>query len=276
MTTPRILTLLTDFGTADGFVAAMKGVILQIAPEIRVVDAGHDVARGDVEAAAWALDQYFSLFPEGTVHVAVVDPGVGTARRALAASVAGRYLVAPDNGVGTRVFHRAGRVDCVSVESGELLRAEISATFHGRDVFAPAAAHLARGRSLEALGPTLPDPVRLALAEPAGRERRGDGWVVEGHVVHVDRFGNLITDIPGSWLVSGSWSISLGEEATGRGGRARRLARLHRTYGEVRSGEVVGVIGSAGTLEVAVRNGSAAHALGFGRGARVVCRPAGP
>ncbi len=268
MPLPRIVTLLTDFGTADGFVAAMKGVILSIAPAARVIDAGHEVPAGDVETAAWTLEQYFFLFPDETVHVVVVDPGVGTRRRALAACVDGRFLVAPDNGLGTRVFRRAERLECVSIEARELLRPEISSTFHGRDIFAPAAAHLARGISLGELGPRLPNPVRLPLPEPrrtadaGGRTRRA-----EGQVVHVDRFGNLITDIRGAWLGAGTWSISV----EGGAGDWRKAARLRRTYGEAAPGEVVGVIGSAGTLEVALRDGSATQALGIGRGARVAC-----
>lgn len=268
MAAPRLVTLLTDFGTADGFVAAMKGVLASMAPEARILDAGHDLPAGDVEAAAWALDQYFFLFPDSTVHVAVIDPGVGTERRALAARVEGRYLVAPDNGLATRVFRRAARVEVVRVENRELLRPQISDTFHGRDVFAPAAAHLALGGALELLGPALADPVALDLPEP--RRIEGDGGAparIEGAVAHVDRFGNLVTDIPGAWLADGGWTISI--EASGR--THRGAARLRRAYGEVKRGEPVGVIGSAGTLEVAVREGSAARALGAGRGARVVC-----
>lgn len=262
----RTVTLLTDFGTADGFVAAMKGVILSMAPEARLVDAGHDVAAGDVEAAAWALDQYVFLYPDGTVHVVVVDPGVGTARRALAAAVDGRYLVAPDNGVATRVFRRAERVDVVAIENAELLRAEVSSTFHGRDVFAPAAAHLALGGALELLGPSVAEPLRLGLPEPRLVEgRRGAPARAEGTVVHVDRFGNLITDISGAWLRTGSWVVRVGE------GRAGTAIPLRRTYGDVRPGAAAAVIGSAGTLEVAVREGSATRTLGAGRGARVVC-----
>lgn len=265
-----VVTLLTDFGTADGFVAAMKGVILSIAPEARVIDAGHDIAPGDVEAGAWVLDQYFSLYPEGTVHVAVVDPGVGTERRALAAGLDGRYLVAPDNGIGTRIFRRAAGLECVSIENPAFLRPEISRTFHGRDVFAPAAAHLARGVPLAELGPALAGPVRLDLPEPRKVEGEGGGLArLEGHVVHVDRFGNLITDIPASWLESRSWVVSVGGVSS-----LPRIA-LRRTYGEAVRGEPVAVVGSAGTLEVAVREGSAAAVLDVGRGVRVVCEVEG-
>ncbi|MBI4514083.1 MAG: SAM-dependent chlorinase/fluorinase [Gemmatimonadetes bacterium] len=272
MATPGIVTLLTDFGTADGFVAAMKGVILSIAPQARVIDAVHDIAPGDVEAAAWVLDQYFFLYPEGTVHVAVVDPGVGTERRALAARLEGRYLVAPDNGIGTRVFRRAARLECVSIENPTFMRPEISRTFHGRDIFAPAAAHLASGVPLGELGPVLPDPVRLDLPEPRRIEGEDGGPVrLEGHVVHVDRFGNLITDIPAAWLESHSWVVSL--EKAG-GASSVQQVPLRRTYGEVARGELVAVIGSMGTLEVAVREGSAAAALAVGRRARVLCEVA--
>jgi S-adenosylmethionine hydrolase len=260
----RIVTLLTDFGTGDGFVAAMKGVILSVAPDAHVLDAGHEVPRGDVEAAAWALDQYFFLYPQETVHVVVVDPGVGTARRALAARADGRYLVAPDNGVGTRVFARAGSLACVEIANPEVLRLPVSATFHGRDVFAPAAAHLARGTPLDRLGPPLPDPARLPLPEPR-RVETAAGPRLEGRVVHVDRFGNLVTDIPGDWLGDAAWEVTV-ESA-----RGPRAAPLRRAYGEAAPGEPVAVVSSAGTVEVAVRDGSAADAWGAGRGARVVC-----
>src|SRR5690606_33505136 len=169
------ITLLTDFGTADGYVAAMKGVIAARAPGIVIDDASHDIPPGDVAAAAWTLSRYWNLYPPGTVHVVVVDPGVGSERRALAAEVDGRLFVAPDNGVLTWVLAEAGDAAVVAIEAARLFRTPVSATFHGRDVFAPVAAELARragaGPSrfrevLADLGPEVADPVRLPLPRP--------------------------------------------------------------------------------------------------------------
>ncbi len=252
---PR-LTLLTDFGTADGYVAAMKGVIASICPEAVVEDASHDVRPGDIEAGAWALWRYWRLYPPGTVHVAVVDPGVGSARRALAVHADERWLVAPDNGVLTRVLEEAATWTAVAVTERRYLREPVSRTFHGRDVFAPAAAHLAAGVALEALGPRVDDPVRLALPRltitPEG---------VTGAVVHVDRFGNLVTNIPETWTSAGRVVVG-----------GRDLGAVRRTYAEVAPGEALALVGSAGLLEISVRDGSAAAVLGLGRGADVLVK----
>lgn len=254
------VTLLTDFGTADGYAAAMAGVIAAGAPDAVTEHVTHDIAPGDVLAAALALSRYATIYPEGTVHVAVVDPGVGTARRPIAARVAGRLYVAPDNGVLTRVIRETSDLEVVEIRSleGYAPASGHSATFHGRDVFAPAAARLAAGGPLDQLGPPVDDPVVLALPEPVR-----DGGRVDGEVIQVDRFGNLITNIPDAWL----------------GGTSRPRIRvegveagpLRRTYGDVESGEIVALIGSLGLLEVSVRDDSAADRLGAGRGARVVC-----
>lgn len=241
------VTILTDFGTRDGYTAAMKGVIASIASGVVIDDVAHDIPPGDVRMAAWALSRYWNRYPSGTVHVVVVDPGVGTERRALAASLDGRYLVAPDNGVGTLAFARAEHLSVVSLQHQRYVAAECSATFHGRDVFAPAAGHLARGVALEELGPPLADPVRLALpsAVRQGNEARGE-------VVLIDRFGNAVTDVPGEWLTPGA-RVELG---------SMRLS-VRRTYADVPSGEAVAVINSDNLLEIAVRDGRAADRLGI-------------
>jgi S-adenosylmethionine hydrolase len=252
-----VVTLLSDFGTADGFAAAMKGVILGIAPDARLVDATHDIAPGDVEAAAWALSQYWALYPSGTVHLAVVDPGVGGARRAIAVLADDRYVVAPDNGLVTRVLQAATAWRCVEVTEPAYLRPQPSSTFHGRDVFAPVAAHLACGLALERLGPPVAEPCLLSMDPP---RRRDDE--IEGCIVHVDRFGNLITDIPGEWVDS-SWLFELA---------GRELGSLRRAYSDVGVGEAAVVIGSAGTVEIAVRDGSATKEYGVARGDPVKAR----
>lgn len=248
------ITLLTDFGTADGYVAAMKGVIAALAPGVPIDDATHDIPPGDVASGAWALARYWDLYPEGTIHIAVVDPGVGTARRGLAARIGGRYFVAPDNGILTRVLDAGAAVEAVEITARRLMRDVASATFHGRDVFAPVAAHLAIGVRLSELGGRVDDLVRLELPHP---EKTPTG--ARGSVVHVDRFGNLITDIPASWVPGSACVVVAG----------RRVGPMRRTYGDVRAGELVALIGSAGFLEISVRNGSAAAVLGVGPGARV-------
>ena len=250
---PRI-TLLTDFGTADGYVAAMKGVIASIAPDAVIDDVGHTVAPGDVFGASLALSRYWSLYPPGTIHLVVVDPGVGTTRRALAARADGRLCVAPDNGVLTHVFEEASDIDVVALEAPAYRRPEVSSTFHGRDIFAPAAAHLARGTQIHDLGSAVHDAIRLQVPKPV---RTSTG--VEGEVVHVDGFGNLITNVPGDWVPAGA-RISIG---------GRDVGPLQRTYGDVDVGEVVALVGSIGLLEISVRDGSAAKMLQAGRGALV-------
>jgi hypothetical protein len=247
------ITLLTDFGTADGYAAAMKGVIASICPDAIVTDAAHDIPPGDIEAAAWTLWRYWRLFPEGTVHVAVVDPGVGGPRRALAVVAQERLLVAPDNGLLTRVLEEAGAWRAISIQEPAYLHHPVSRTFHGRDVFAPAAAHLAGGVPVDALGPAVTDPVRLAL--PAFTIQPE---AIVGAVVHVDRFGNLVSNIPAHWATSGRVQVA-GQE----------LGPVRGAYSDVATGELVGLIGSAGMLEVAVRDGSAAARLGIGRGSEI-------
>ena len=253
---PRI-TILTDFGTADGYVAAMKGVICAAAPGVRVDDATHDVPPGDILAGAWALAAYWQHYPEGTVHVAVVDPGVGGDRRAIAVQVAGRFGVGPDNGIFTHVLRQTGGRPHAAVELRPPDTA--SATFHGRDVFAPAAARIALRGSLDGLGPAVEDPVTLPVTGAAAR----DG-VVRGEVVHVDRFGNLITNIGRELLPPSAQVMLLGSSCP-----------LVRTYAEGEAGSLVAVVGSRDVLEVSVRDGSAAVALGARRGDAVEVRPAG-
>ena len=253
------VTFLTDFGTADGYAAAMAGVVAAGAPDAVVDHASHEVEPGDVRAAAFALARYALLYPEGTVHVVVVDPGVGTHRRPVAARIDGRLFVAPDNGVLTQVLQGAQRVRMVEVTDPEIAGGA-SATFHGRDIFAPTAAYLARGGRLEALGPEVHDPRLLPVPQP----RRTDHGA-EGEVVAVDRFGNLITNVPAGWLPDPAAVVVAGTD----------VGPVRHTYGDVASGELLALVGSVELLEVSVRDGSAADRLGVGRGAAVVVRGAG-
>ncbi len=256
----RWITLLTDFGVADAYVAAMKGVIATLAPRTPVADAAHDVPRGDIAAGAWVLSQYWNWWPPGTIHVAVVDPGVGTARAPLLAIADGRWLIAPDNGLLSGVASEASdfRAWRLKVITGDR---EISSTFHGRDVFAVAAARLARGDSWRRLAAERIEVRRLAeWREP---ERRPDG-VVMGAIVHVDRFGNAITNLRPRDLPPGGWTLYAGRFCA---------RRLHRTYGDVAKGRPLVYIGSSGRLELAVRDGSAAARFRLCRGGRVSVRP---
>ncbi len=254
-TTGARITLLTDFGTADGYPAAMRGVIATIAPDVVVDDASHEIPPGDVHAAAFVLPRYARLYPPQTIHVAVIDPGVGSARRALAAAIDDHVYVVPDNGLLTRVLEGAASARIVALETAAYRRPDVSATFHGRDLFAPAAAWLARGIPLAELGPAIDDPVLLELPRP-----RREGERVAGTVVHVDRFGNLITNVPAAWL---------GEDAhVSVEGRA--IGPLRRTYADVVSRSLLALTGSDGLLEIAVRDGSAADVLGVRRTAAVL------
>lgn len=252
---PRV-TLLTDFGVADGYVAAMKGVIAARLPGVHLDDVAHDLPQGDVRAAMWALRRYAFLYPPGTVHLVVVDPGVGTERRALAVEVEGRFVVAPDNGIVSLLLDVAGGWEAAEVARVEAPSAEGSTTFHGRDVFAPAAAALAAGDSLGSLGPEVADPVVLEVPRPSRRE-----GVARGEVVRVDRFGNLVTNLPGRWLEE------LPEVEVGR-----RRVRRAPSYGHVEEGGLLAVVNSDRLVEVAVRDGSAAERLDAGVGTPVRLR----
>ncbi len=248
-----IVTLLTDFGWRDFYVAAIKGVVLAAAPGTTLVDIGHDVAPGDVEEAAFLLHAAAPVFPTGTVHLAVVDPGVGSARRLLAAARGGSFFVAPDNGLLSPILADA---EVCAIERADLFRPAPGETFHGRDRLAPAAAWLARGEALAALGAAVSDPVRLALPLP----RRAPG-LLQGRIAHVDRFGNLVTDLPAAWL-TGALLLA---RVDGKHESRRRVGH----YGNLAPREPGVLVGSLGTLELALRGASLAAAWSVGRGAQV-------
>jgi len=242
----RIVTLLTDFGTVDGYVAEMKGVIKSLAPDAEIVDATHDIPPQDVTRARLTLSRYWRRFPVGTVHVAVVDPGVGTARAALAVESDGRFLIGPDNGVLSPAF---------TIEGSNAVQLDVpggaSPTFHGRDVFAPAAARIARGDPLDILGRRFRPSVVMHTPVP----RRGFGGAQSGEVIAIDRFGNAITNL---------------ESANGNVVAVRgKLVPTVRTFSEVGVGEPCALVGSAGLLEIAVRDGNAALILGLAVGTPV-------
>jgi S-adenosylmethionine hydrolase len=253
---PPLVTLLTDFGAGSGYPAQMKAVILSRLPAACVVDVSHEVPHFDVLAGALLLEACVPWFPREAVHCAVVDPGVGTARRAICVvDPEGRRLVGPDNGLLTPFLGPGARVR--ELAPGAHAPPPRSATFHGRDLFAPVAAWLAGGGDAERLGPAADDPVRLAWP---GAARDGDA--VRGEVVAADGFGNLLTSVREEDLPGGALDVEV----------AGRAARLVRTYGDGAPGELVALVGSSGRLELAVREGSAARALGAARGLPVVVR----
>jgi hypothetical protein len=257
-----VVTLLTDFGERETWVGVMKGVLHTRATRLRaIVDLTHEVPPQDVRAANFHLRHAWRWFPSGTVHVAVVDPGVGTARAILAARHAGHVFLAPDNGLLDGVLTDGDPVHAVDVSAFP----ERSNTFHGRDVFAPAAARLVDGANLADLGPAFPTAQRRHLEPPLARAvvvRPGHEFTA--HVEHVDRFGNLILDLEGSLLGADptAFEVVIGE----------RRVPLVATYGAARTGDLLALVDSYGAVEIAVCNGDAARALGLRRGDRTCVR----
>jgi len=235
-----VITLTTDFGLADSYVAAMKGVILRIVADATLVDISHLVPAQDVRRGSAVLRDAAPYFPAGTIHIAVVDPGVGSARRPIAVRTPQATFVGPDN---PQVWLPA-----------------VSHTFHGRDIFAPVAAHLAAGMPFERLGTLVDDPVLLHAAVP----QRLPNGAIRGHIETIDHFGNLVSDIPANWLAGSPWTIHIAGLA---------IPGLSATYAQVPPGAVLALIGSSGGLEVAVRNGDAAAHLRVQPGEPIEARP---
>lgn len=261
---PRpLVTLTTDFGTRDGYVAQMKGVLLSEGPPgLQLMDLSHDLARQDVMGAALFAEAAYGRFPAGTVHVMVVDPGVGSARHALAIVSGGQHFVGPDNGVfGLCLEHDA---TAYAVDLARLRR-PVSPTFHGRDVFAPAAAALARGEAPGTLGPLVTElaGISMPLAQFEGSRALGE-------IIHIDRFGNCITNLTAATLAAFGQGDPLEVTCT------QPIGPLRGHYAEVAVGGLLALIDSGGRLEIAVREGSAAAELSLVRGARVTVQRAGP
>lgn len=259
-----IVALLTDFGTRDHYVGTMKGVILSVCPEASLVDLTHDIPPQDILAGALELSAAWRYFPEGTVFLAVVDPGVGSPRRGIAAEANGYRFVGPDNGVLSLAVRQASAAPggaparVVELRERKFARPDVSRTFEGRDRFAPAAGWLARGTALSAFGPQIDDAVVLAVATA---KVTGDG--VAGEVVRIDRFGNLITNIEQPLIepLGGDVSVTIaGREITG----------LVATYAEAPAGDLCALIGSTGHLEIAANSARAADLLNASRGAAVL------
>ena len=261
-----IITLTTDFGLADGYVAAIKGVILSINPDACLVDISHEVKPQDVAEGAFVLSAAYRYFPPGTVHLAVVDPGVGTQRRAIVLKTPDAFFVAPDNGLVASVLEdlapESGAsgvlgdgLEAVAITNRRYWRSAVSATFHGRDIFAPVAAHLSLGTPLAEFGVRVSSIV-VPPAVPV--KRRSDGSLT-GRIVHIDRFGNLITNVRAEHLPGASVTVGVG---------GRTIKGLRGTYAEAEG--LIALIGSSGRLEIAVNGGSARTLTGAAVGDEVI------
>jgi hypothetical protein len=281
-----IITLTTDFGVADGYVGTMKGVMLEIAPHARLVDITHDIERQSVHQTAYVLHTAYRFFPSGSVHLVVVDPGVGSARRPIAVRLSHGTFVGPDNGVFSYVMAEESVETIVELAEPRYRLPLVSQTFHGRDIFAPAAAHLAAGVPIDELGPTAPDPIVL----PSPRLNIAPNHI-SGEVLHTDHFGNATTSIgrllwrgdelslePAFRQQSGERARLTANEAVvvldagGPPPEGREIRGVRRTYAEVEPGDVLALVGSGGHLEIAVREGSGAERLGLQPGDPVELR----
>jgi len=259
-----VVTFTTDFGDSDHYVAAMKGVVLSIAPQAILVDVSHKIDRHDISRAAFLLRETAPWYPRGSVHLVVVDPGVGTRRRIIAARYGGQYVVAPDNGVVT-LLHRHLSVDAVHVvQNPRLAMPHTSATFHGRDLMAPAAGHLAAGGKIADVGPPTDHLEVLQVSEPAISAKH----TIAGQVIHVDAFGNLVTNVPEeqvrtSFAVLPAARVYLNGDVIGA---------VRHTYADVDANQPLALVGSSHLLEIAVNRGSAAERFGAGVGTKVEIR----
>ena len=254
MTSPKpILTLTTDFGTKDGFVGTMKGVIWGICPQAQIADISHEVSPQNVLEGAFTLWRAYPFFPAGTVHLAVIDPGVGTSRRPIAARLGEHTFIGPDNGLFTPIYEDAEKnswpVETRHLTNEKYFLPGVSRTFHGRDIFAPIAAHLARGVPLTDFGPAITDPVRLLMPKP---EKTKGGW--RAHVTVIDVFGNCTTDLPAAALTERDRVVFRL--------RGREVSGLVASYGHQHAGGLVALVDSENYVEIAIVNGSAAKTLG--------------
>ncbi|HTR65060.1 MAG TPA: SAM-dependent chlorinase/fluorinase [Terriglobales bacterium] len=256
-----IVTLTTDFGLNDHFVGTLKGVILGIAPDAEVVDISHSVQPYDVLDGALTIAQAYSYFPAGTVHLVVVDPGVGTSRRPIIASTERHHFVAPDNGVLSLVYSREERLHVHHITSEHYFLQPVSNTFHARDIFAPVSAYLAKQVDTAKFGDKVEDFIRFSVPRP----KAGADGSLRGVVLKVDRFGNLITnitpqDIPSLINTGAHFKLTIGK---------REVTQMRTAYAEAPAGEVFAILGSMGYLELAANRASAAQMLGTGKGTEV-------
>jgi S-adenosylmethionine hydrolase len=261
----RTITLITDFGMQDGHVGAMKGVIRSLAPDAGWVDISHEIRAHDIRHAGFVLKTAYSYWPADTIHVVVVDPGVGTERRAVAVETGAGIFVTPDNGVLSYVLAEEEVLRAVALTNAAYWHHPVSASFHGRDIFGPAAAHLANGVPLLELGERI-EPASLITWPLPSPHRHLDGHMTI-HVLHIDRFGNCTTDLPGEWLhAAPQWRIEV-PAAPGAGGIT--IDGIARTFGDVPEGAPLALVDSTDYLAIAVRNGNAAQEVGLQIGAPI-------
>lgn len=253
----QFITLTTDFGHFDGFVACVKGVILSYAPQVSIFDISHEVKPFDVQSTAWIINNTYSYFPKGTIHVVVVDPGVGTCRRPLLLVSDDHIFIGPDNGVFSYILENKEKWQAYILNKPEYYLQEPSATFHGRDIFAPVAGHIASGVKPKLLGAEidLDTLVKFNVSEPLITEQS-----VIGEIIYIDRFGNLITNIPQD-AVKPNTPVYINGKAAGT---------IGTTYGSVKVGQITALIGSHGYVEIGVNGGRGDLALGVGLGAQVL------
>lgn len=254
----RIITLTTDFGTQDHYVSVMKAVMLDIIPDVRFIDISHEIPPQDVMAGAWVVRNSAPYFPPGTVHLVVVDPGVGTDRTPVAIKIKDQFFVGPDNGIFSLIGEEFG-YEAVKLEKEKFWREDYSNTFHGRDIFAPVSAHLANGVSLSELGNPLEKLVTYRWAIPISDKDGIQGWIV-----HIDRFGNLVSNIP-STLIKETIGDSRLKIYVGN----TILDEIVSTFAAVPDGEPAAYIGSSDKLEIAINKGNAKQMLGVEKGAQV-------
>ncbi len=260
----RIITLTTDFGLKDPYVAEMKAAILQICPEAVLVDITHEIEKFNVQMGAFILSCVVGYFPEGTIHVAVIDPSVGTKRRPIVIETQRSFLVGPDNGVLILASEREGIRNYREIVNRRLTLPKISTTFHGRDIFAPVAAHLAKGTKTTEIGPEINKVARPLFTKVTDRNS-----AVNGEVLHIDDFGNIITNITEVHISRPDYSDWLEIKLAGR----KLKLRLCKTYGGAQKNELLALIGSHGYLEIAVNQGSAVGKLGAKQRDRVSVSP---
>ena len=251
-----IITLLSDFGTADHYVSAMKGVILSIAPQARLVDVSHEVESQNVLSVAYLLANSLPWYPAGTIHLAVVDPGVGSDRRIIAGRWGDQIVIAPDNGLVSLVQQDTPAAEIYELSDRQYFRPEVSSTFHGRDIMAPVAAHLARGIALSALGAPIDHPLIIHVPQPEIIENR-----LVGQVIHVDRFGNLVTNIKADQCREFAPKTAHIKECV--------ISFLASTYADVPIGRPLAVVGSSNMLEISVNQGSARTEFAVGVGEEI-------
>jgi S-adenosylmethionine hydrolase len=256
----RLITLLTDFGTQDAFVGVMKGIIKSLAPDAETIDLTHHIPPQDIRAGAFVLKTAYQYFPPGTVHLAVVDPGVGGGRRPVAASVGDFVYVCPDNGLLSYVLAQDILTQAVTLDNRRYHLPNVSRTFHGRDIFAPVAAHLANGVPLDTLGTPLDTLQTFPMSFPLAL-----GRTITSHIIYADVFGNLFTDLTEDWT-----EIELSSAVIEAGGTS--IHGLSENYSQVPEGDPLALFGSSGHLEIAVRDGNAREQLGIKVGDRVTIR----